>query len=150
MPATGPTQRLIAQIVAKNAAAAIDFYVRAFGAREEFRLVEPSGKLGHAELIVGGSRLMIADEYPDFGALAPPTFGGSPVRLLLYVDDVDAAMARALAAGATELRPIRNEFYGDRTGTVLDPFGYTWSLATTVERVTPAELQRRFTEMLNA
>jgi PhnB protein len=91
---------------------------------------------------------MIADEYPDFGALSPATIGGSPVKLLLYVDDADAIMRQAIAAGATELRPVKTQFYGDRSGMILDPFGFNWSIATPVENVSPEEMQQRFSAAL--
>jgi PhnB protein len=137
-----------AHLIVPDAARAIAFYIRAFGARELYRLVEPGGKIGHAELMIGNSRLMICDEYPDFGALGAATIGGSPVKLLVYVDDADAIVRQALAAGATELRPVKNQFYGDRSGMVLDPFGLSWSIATPVEEVSPDEMQRRFTAAL--
>ena len=150
MPATpsDARQSVTAHLIARDTAGAIDFYTRAFGARELYRLIEPSGKIGHAELLVGTSRIMICDEYPDFGALSPATIGGSPVKFLLYVDDADAFMRRAVAAGATELRAVKTQFYGDRSGMVLDPFGFTWSIATPVEDVSPAEMQRRFSAAL--
>lgn len=141
-------QSVTAHLIAQDASAAIAFYARAFGARELYRLVEPSGKVGHAELQVGTSRIMIADEYPDFGALSPATIGGSPVNLLLYVDDADAIMRQAIAAGATELRPVKTQFYGDRSGMILDPFGFSWSIATPVENVSPEEMQQRFSAAL--
>lgn len=143
-----PRQSVTAHLVAGDATAAIAFYARAFGARELYRLVEPSGKVGHAELQVGSSRIMICDEYPDFGARSAAAIGGSPVKLLLYVDDADAVMRQAVAAGATELRPVKTQFYGDRTGMVVDPFGFTWSIATPVEAVSPEEMQRRFSAAL--
>jgi len=130
-------------LIVKEAARAIAFYVEAFGARELYRLVDPAAKIGHAELEIAGAKVMLADEYPDFGALAPPTIGGSPVSLHLYVPDVDGAFARAVAAGATVLRPVTDEFFGDRTGTVTDPFGHRWQLATRKEAVSPQEMQRR-------
>jgi len=130
-------------LIVKGAARALDFYQEAFGAKEVFRLSEPSGKIGHAELEIGGGRMMLADEYPDFGALSPVTIGGSPVALHLYVDDVDAVVARATAAGATLLRPVQDEFFGDRTGMVTDPFGHKWHLATRKEDVSPEEMQTR-------
>jgi PhnB protein len=135
-------------IVVRDAARAIDFYTRAFGAREQFRLSEPSGKVGHAELLIGESLLMLADEYPDFGALSPTTVGGTAVTLHLYVDDVDATLARAEAEGATVLRAAKDEFYGDRTGVLTDPFGHRWMIATLKEEVAPDEMQRRWTEAL--
>jgi PhnB protein len=130
-------------LVVRGAADAIAFYARAFGAEELFRLSDPSGKLGHAELRIGNSRFMLADEYPDFGALSPLAIGGSPVSIHLYVEDVDQTFARAVAAGALELRPLKDEFYGDRTALVADPFGHKWHLASRREEVSPAEMQRR-------
>ena len=103
----------------------------------------PNGKLGHAELQVGDSRIMLADEFPEMGAKGPRSFGGSPVNLLLYVNDCDAVFARAVAAGATVKRPLKDQFYGDRSGTVEDPFGHSWTIATHKEDVPPAEMQRR-------
>jgi PhnB protein len=136
--------RLSAYLVVKGAARAIDFYTRVFGATELYRLTEPSGKVGHAELELGGARFMLADEYPDFGALSPVTIGGSPISMHLYVDDVDALVKRAEEAGATLLRPLKDEFFGDRTAMVSDPFGHKWHLATRVEDVSPEEMQRRW------
>jgi PhnB protein len=142
-PIPDARQPLAPYLIVKDTAAAIAFYVRAFEAREKFRLSEPSGKIGHAELDVGGALIMLADEYPDFGALSPPTVGGTPVSLHLYVEDVDAVVARAEAAGATVLRPLTNEFFGDRVAMLLDPFGHKWHVATHLEDVSPAEMQRR-------
>lgn len=134
-------------IVVKGAARAIEFYRASFGATELFRLRDPGGdRIGHAELEIQGCRLMLADEYPDFGALGPVTIGGSPVTLHLYVDDVDAVVAQAVNAGATVLRPLKDEFYGDRTAMLADPFGHRWSVATKREDVSPAEMQRRWSE----
>ena len=141
-------QSVTAHLIARDAAEAIAFYIRAFGARELYRLIEPGGTVGHAQLMSGTSRIMICDEYPDFGALSATTVGGSPIKLLLYVDDADAVMRQAVAAGATELRPVKNQFYGDRSGMVLDPFGFSWSIATPVEDVSPDEMQRRFSAAL--
>lgn len=135
-------------ICVRGAGEAIDFYIAAFGAVEEFRLTEPEGRVGHAQLLIGDSVLMISDEYPDFGARAPAAFGGSPVSLHLDVEDCDAAFTRAVAAGATELRLPKDEFYGDRTAMVACPFGYRWHLNSTKAPITPAEMQRRWTEML--
>jgi PhnB protein len=132
-------------LVFRDTTKAIDFYRRAFGATEDFRLVEPAGRVGHAEITLGAARLMLCDEYPDFGALSPATVGGSPIRLHLYVDDSDAFVAKAAAEGATVLRPVADQFYGDRTGTIADPFGYTWTIATRREEVSPEEMQKRFT-----
>lgn len=144
-PTLGP---LSPYIVVQGAARAIDFYCRVFGAREDFRLTEPSGKVGHAELLLGDTRLMLADEYPDFGALAPASVGGTPVSLHLYVADVDAIMALAEETGATVLRAAKDEFYGDRSGQLLDPFGHRWQISTRGAPVSPAEMQRRWTALL--
>ena len=141
---------LMPYLIVQGAARAIDFYCRVFGAREDFRLTEPSGKVGHAELLIGGSRLILADEYPDFGALGPASVGGTPVLLHLYVQDVDAVMALAAREGATVLREARNEFYGDRRGMLLDPFGHRWSIATRVETVSPQQMQARWSAMLGS
>lgn len=135
-------------LVAQDAAAALAFYVRAFGAVERYRLVEPSGKIGHAELSIGDAVVMVCDEYPDFGAVSPAAYGGSPVKLLVYVDDCDAVVARAVEAGATLLRPVKDQFHGDRSGMVVDPAGFTWTIATRREDVSPEEMQRRFTAAL--
>jgi PhnB protein len=143
-PKAAPTTALTPYLVCKDAARAGDFYVRVFDATESMRLAEPSGKVGHAELDVGGSTLMIADEYPDHGAVGPRTIGGTPVRVHLYVADVDAVVGRAVAAGATITRPVADQFYGDRAGTIEDPFGHLWNLATKKERLTPDEIQRRY------
>jgi PhnB protein len=144
-PRSDAGKALSPYLVVKGAARAIEFYRVAFGARELYRLRDPgSDRLGHAELDVLGSRLMLADEYPDFGALSPISVGGSPVSLHLYVEDVDATFARAVAAGATVLRPLKDEFFGDRTGMVADPFGHRWHLATRKEAVSPEEMQRRW------
>ena len=141
------SQALTPYLVVKGANEAIAFYTKAFGAKEIFRLSEPSGKIGHAELEIRGSTFMLADEYPDFGALGPATIGGSPVSLHLYVDDVDRVIAGAKAAGATVLREVKDEFYGDRTGMVADPFGHKWHLSTRKEEVSPTEMQKRWNEM---
>ena len=141
------SQTVTPYLIVKGAAEAIAFYTKAFGAKELFRLSEPSGKVGHAELEIRGSTFMLADEYPDFGALAPTTIGGSPVSLHLSVDDVDGVVANATAAGATVLRAIKDEFYGDRTGMIADPFGHRWHVSTRKEEVSPQEMQRRWSEM---
>ncbi len=131
----------------KGAAAALDFYALAFGAREVMRLEQPDGRVGHAEMKIGDSHFMLADEFPEMGHLGPRTIGGTPVSLLLYVDDVDEVFARALEAGATEKRAVADQFYGDRNGVLEDPFGHVWSIATHKEDLTPEELQRRLREM---
>jgi len=133
-------------ITVKNAAAAIAFYEKAFGAKEEYRLAGPDGQIGHAELIVGAGRFMLADEHPAFGALSPPSVGGTPVTLHLYVADVDETIARAREAGATVLRPAQDQFYGDRSGMIADPFGHRWFLATRKETLTPGQMRERYSE----
>jgi len=135
---------LVPMLGMKNCAKAIAFYKDAFGATEEFRLVETSGKIGHAELRIGGALVSVSDEYPDYGCLSPPSIGGTPVKFQLYVADVDAAIAQAVQAGASLVRSLRNEFYGDRTGTVADPFGYSWQLSSRIETVAPSEMQERW------
>jgi PhnB protein len=130
-------------LIVRGAAQAIEFYTHAFGARELYRLTDPAGKIGHAELELAGAQIMLADEHPDFGALGPVTVGGTPVTLHLYVPSVDALFTRAVAAGATILRPLSDEFFGDRVGMLADPFGHKWHLATHIEDVSPDEMQRR-------
>lgn len=131
-------------LVVKDAARAIAFYQQAFGATERLRLAAPGGKIGHAEIQIGDATVMLADEFPEMGARSPEAFGGSAVSLLLYVENVDAVAARAVAAGAKELRPVRDQFYGDRSGMFADPFGHVWSIATHTEDVSPEEIHRRF------
>lgn len=130
-------------LVVDGAAAAIEFYKQAFGATELFRMDQPNGRVGHAEIKIGDSPIMLADEHPQMGARGPKTIGGCPITIMLYVEDVDAVYARAVAAGAQPDRPVQNQFYGDRSGSVDDPFGYKWYIATHVEDVPAEELQRR-------
>jgi PhnB protein len=125
---------------------ALEFYKEAFGAEELMRLPGPGGKLMHGEIRIGDSPIMLADEFPEIGARSPKSYGGSPVSLMLYVEDVDAMFARAIAAGAVEVRPVQNQFYGDRSGTLTDPFGHQWTLSTHVEDVSPEEMERRMAE----
>lgn len=142
------SQTLRAHATVHDAKAAIAFYIKAFGAVELFRLVEPAGRVGHAEIQIGDSVLMLNDEYPDFGARSPASVGGSPVAFRIEVPDADAAFDRAVKAGATVVRPLQDEFYGDRMGMVACPFGYRWSLAMTKEQVSSTEMQKRWTRML--
>lgn len=135
-------------LVVKGAAAAIDYYKRVFGATERMRMDGPGGTVGHAELEIGDSLVMLADESPDMGFRGPKTIGGTPVSLLAYVENVDEVFKRAVDAGARALRPVEDQFYGDRMGTLEDPFGHVWSIATHVEDVPPAEMQRRSEEMM--
>jgi len=132
-------------LICKNAEAAIDFYVRAFGAVELFRIGEP-GMVGHAEIKLGSAIIMLADEYPPLGALSPETIGGSPVTLMVYVEDVDEFTEKAVAEGLQVLRPVEDQFYGDRVGHFVDPFGHKWSFATHLEDLTPGEIGRRAAE----
>ncbi len=129
-------------LICKNADAAIDFYKRAFGATEIYRIGAP-GMIGHAELKIGNSILMLADEYPDMDALSPETVGGTPLTLMVYVEDVDAFTKKAVAEGLEVLRPVENQFYGDRSGYFKDPFGHKWAFATHVEDVSPEEIEKR-------
>ena len=126
-----------------DAAAALEFYKQAFGAAEVMRMPGPDGKVGHAEIRIGDSRIMLADEYPHMGFRSPKAYGGSPVGLHLYVEDVDAVASQAVAVGAKELRPVKDQFYGDRTGSFEDPFGHVWHIATRKEDLSPVEMQRR-------
>ncbi|TWP45736.1 VOC family protein [Lentzea tibetensis] len=126
-----------------GAGAAIDFYRAVFGATERMRMAEPDGRLGHAELEIGSAVIMLADEFPDLGIRSPKTIGGTPVTLSLYVEDVDDVFAKAIAAGATALRPITDQFYGDRSGQFEDPFGHRWSVATRIEDLSPQEMAER-------
>ncbi len=138
---------ITAYLYMKDAAAAIEFYTRAFGAKELFRMPGPDGRIGHAELAIGEAHLMLADESPRIGALSPKTIGGCPSTLLLYVENVDEVVAKAVAAGARLTRPVENKFYGDRSGMIEDPSGHSWTLATHVEDVPPDELARRAAAM---
>ena len=135
-------------LIIQGAAGAIEFYKKAFGAKELMRIPGPGGKVGHAEIQIGDSRIMLADEHPEMGAKAPGSFGGSPVGLMLYVEDVDARFNRAVAAGAKVHRPLADQFYGDRSGTVTDPFGHQWTIGTHKEDVSPEELDRRMKAMM--
>jgi len=130
-------------LIVNNAVGAIEFYKKIFGATELMRMPMPDGRLGHAELKIGDSTVMLADEFPEANAHSPLSIGGSPVSMLLYVEDVDAVFADAVAAGSKVLKPIQDQFYGDRTGTLTDPFGHQWTIATHKEDVSPEEMKRR-------
>ena len=134
-------------LIVSGAALALDFYKRAFNAEEKMRLTGPDGKVGHAEIQIGDSIVMLADEFPQMGAVSPQTIGGTPVHFLVYVANVDACFQQALAAGAKAERPLQDQFYGDRSGTLMDPFGHKWTLATHIEDVTPEEIDRRMAAM---
>lgn len=135
--------RVIPSLTIDGAADAIEFYRSVLGAEVRMRMDGPDGKVGHAELTIGDSMLMLSDEFPDMGFLAPGAVGGSPVMVNVYLPDVDAAFARALAAGAKELRPVADQFYGDRSGQFEDPWGHRWNVATHVEDVSEEEMARR-------
>ena len=130
-------------LIIKGATAALDYYTRAFGAVELFRMPAPEGKIGHAEIKIGDSPIMLADEAPEMGYKSPQSLGGSPVSIMIYVEDVDTVFNRAIAAGGKEQRPVKDQFYGDRSGTLEDPFGHVWHVATHKEDVSPEEMERR-------
>jgi PhnB protein len=130
-------------LIVKGAAEAIDFYKRAFGATELLRMADPQGRVGHAEIKIGDSVIMLADEHPAMGYRGPRSLGGSSVSILLYLEDVDRVYERAVKMGARAQRPVADQFYGDRSGTLEDPFGHVWTVATHVEDVPPEELERR-------
>ncbi len=130
-------------LIIKGATEAIDFYKKAFGASELFRMPAPGGKIGHAEIKIGDSPIMLADESPEMGYKSPKSLGGSPISIMIYVVDVDTVFKRAIAAGGKEQRPVKDQFYGDRSGTLEDPFGHVWHVATHKEDVSPEEMERR-------
>lgn len=129
-------------LIVKGAADAIEFYKKAFGATELMRM-ERDGKVGHAEIKIGDSPIMLADESPEMGNASPTTLGGTPISIMIYVDDVDTIFSQAIAAGGEEKRPLTDEFYGDRCGSLKDPFGHVWHVATHKEDVTPEEMEKR-------
>ena len=130
-------------LICMGAAAALEYYKKAFGATERMRMAGPDGKIGHAEIEIGDSVVMLADEAPEMQAFCPTTIGGTPVSMCLYVTDVDTVFKRALAGGGMQIHPLQDKFYGDRTGTLRDPFGHMWTIATHKEDVAPEEMQRR-------
>jgi PhnB protein len=139
--------RVTPYLYVDGAAAAMDFYTQVLGATERMRMPGPQGKLGHAELLLGDSVIMLSDEWPEMGVLGPGKVGGSPVTLHVYVEDVDNVFERAVQAGAKPIRPVENQFYGDRSGQFEDPFGHKWNVASHVEDVPPDEMERRMAEM---
>jgi PhnB protein len=142
--------RITPYLVVQGAAQAIEFYKKAFGATERMRMPRPDGKVAHAELQFGDSVVMLADEVPEMGFLGPKSGGGPPpVSILLYTEDVDATYQRAVAAGATATRPVADQFYGDRSGVITDPFGHVWSIATHKEDVPPEDMPRRMEEAMS-
>lgn len=134
-------------LIVDGAARAIEFYKRAFDAKELMRIPAPNDRVGHAEIKIGDSVIMLADEHPEMDARAPGHLGGTPVSLLLYVTDVDRQFKQAIGAGGTEVRPVADQFYGDRSGTLKDPFGHSWHLSTHKEDVSPEEINRRMAAM---
>jgi PhnB protein len=134
-------------LIVKGAAKAIDFYKKVFGAREKFRMDGPGGAIAHAEIEIGDSVVMLADENPQHGALSPASVGGTPVSIMLYVEDVDRVAEKLTQAGAKMRRPVQDMFYGDRSGGFEDPFGHHWHVSTHIEDVTPEEIERRMAKM---
>ena len=145
---TQTTRAITPYLTYINAAAAMDFYQRAFGAVELMRLVEPGGRIGHSEMKIGDAIFMMADEYPDYGAISAQTLGGSPIKLHIYVADVDRFAEHAIAAGAIQKVPVKDQFYGDRSGQLLDPFGYTWIVSTHKQDLEVEAMQKAFTNLL--
>lgn len=140
---------VIPYLCVRDAAGAIEFYKDVFGAIETMRLTDPGGMVGHAELRIGGTCIMLGEESPDMDVRGPQLLGGSPVSLLLYVEDVDAMASKAVAAGATLLGPVEDQFYGDRSGKLEDPFGHIWMIATHIEDVAAEDMQRRFLSLFD-
>ena len=130
-------------LIIRDAARALDFYKKAFGATELMRFPAPGGKIGHAEMKIGEGVVMLADESPEMGHKSPQSIGGTAITLMFYVKDVDAQFSKAVAAGGTVKQPLKDQFYGDRSGTITDPFGHIWTIATHKEDVSPEEMQRR-------
>lgn len=130
-------------LVLDQAAKAIEFYKQVFGATEIVRMPDPGGRIGHAEIKIGNSHVMLSDEFPEMGFRGPKSLGGAPVTLMVYVDNADDVFRKAIAAGAQERQAMKDQFYGDRSGQIQDPFGHVWTIATHVEDVTPEEMQRR-------
>ncbi len=144
------THELFAYLHVSNAAAALEFYQKAFGATEKLRLTEPGGRIGHAELDFDGTTLMLADEYPEYGIRGPQSVGQTTVTLHLHVDDADAVIRQAVEAGATVEREAQDQFYGERSGCVRDPFGHRWNIGHHIEDVDVAEMQRRYDRVMKA
>jgi PhnB protein len=135
-------------LILSDAARALEFYKKAFGAVEEMRMDMPHGKIGHAEIRIGDSIIMLADECPEMDARSPKTIGGSPVMIHVYVEDVDAVVERAIKNGAKQLQPVEDKFYGDRSGGIADPFGHLWYIATHKEDLSPEEMKKRGAEAM--
>ncbi len=141
--------RVTPYLCVDNATAAIDFYTSVLGATERMRMPTQEGKIGHAELQIGNSIIMLSDEVPQMGAHSPKSIGGSPVTISVYVEDVDNVFDRAVRSGATTLRPVENQFYGDRVGMLEDPFGHRWSIHTHVEDLSPEEMSKRVAQTMS-
>jgi PhnB protein len=152
MPAVQPIPeaypRVIPYLAIDGAAAAIDFYAAVLDAKEVMRMPGADGKIGHAEIVIGESMIMLSDEAPDMDHRGPKAIGGSPVSIMVYVEDVDATFAKALSAGATETQPLEDKFYGDRGGSFEDPWGHKWHVASHIEDVSPEEMDKRMAEMM--
>jgi len=138
------TQEMYPYLCVHDAQAAVDFYTGVFGMKEKFRLTEPGGRIGHVELEFGSAILMVSEEYPEYGIRGPKSIGGTPVTVHLHVDDADAVVNRALAAGATLHMPLADQFYGERSGSFFDPFGHRWNVGHHIEDMTPEEMQKRY------
>jgi PhnB protein len=137
-------------LIVRGGGDAIEFYTKAFGATELFRFPAPDGKIGHAEIKIGDSPIMLADEYPEMGYKSPQSIGGSPVSLMIYVEDVDTVFNRAVEAGGTVKEAVQDKFYGDRAGSLVDPFGHVWHVATHKEDISMEEMERRAKAASNA
>jgi PhnB protein len=135
-------------LIIKDAASALEYYKKAFAATELMRMADPSGKVMHAEMKIGNSIVMLADEFPEMGIRSPSSLGGSTVSIMLYVEDVDSRFSLAIASGGTVVKPVKDQFYGDRSGTLTDPFGHGWTIATHTEDVSPEEIQKRMETMM--
>jgi PhnB protein len=135
-------------LIVSGASSAIDFYKKVFAATEIMQLPGPGGKVMHAEIKIGDSMVMLADEFPEMNIQGPESIGGSPVGICLYVEDADTTFKRAIDAGATEERPLQDQFYGDRSGTVVDPFGHKWTICTHIEDLSPEEIEKRMAEAM--
>jgi PhnB protein len=142
------THELFAYLSVHNAAAAIEFYTAAFGAKEKYRLAEPNGRIGHAELDFDGATLMLADEFPEYNFRGPKAVGGASVTIHIHVDNADQVIERAVKAGATLERPAADQFFGERSGSIVDPFGHRWSIGHSIEKVQPDEMQRRYDKLM--
>ena len=141
-------QSVTPYLAIKNAGAAIEFYKQVFGATEKMRMAEPDGKIGHAEIVIGKARIMISDEYPEIDVLGPQSRGGSTVGLHILVEDVDTVFSRAVAAGAKQLKAVSDQFYGERSGQLADPFGHVWYIGTVKEELSDEEIQSRYEAMM--